>query len=233
MRVVPTAALAAVTLVVAVAGAAGTKSAAYHPAIDPKQFRAVVDNPYFPLAPGTVWNYDEKTGRYSSQDEVRVTVETRVVMGVRCVVVHDVERSNGRVIEDTYDWYAQDQDGNVWYFGEDTKEFHSNGKVDRSGSWEAGVRGAQPGVVMAANPQPGAPYRQEYLAGVAEDMGQVVAVGATVTVPCGAFHDCVRTKDWSTLEKGSEKKWYARGIGVVRTESTGGEIAVLVSMKRP
>jgi len=232
MRIVPAAAIAAVAAMT-VTGVAGGKLAEYRPSIDPKKFHATIDNPYFPLPPGTVWKYDEKAGRYSSQDEMTVTAQTRVVMGVRCVVVHDVERANGKVREDTNDWYAQDDAGNVWYFGEDTREYRSDGKVDRSGSWEAGVRGAQPGVIMWADPKPGAPYRQEYLAKVAEDMGQVTAVGVSTTVPYGSFQNCVRTKDWSTLEQGSEKKWYARGVGCVRTESTGGEVAVLVTMKRP
>jgi len=233
MRIVRAVAFAAVVVVLDHAAVAGGKAAAYHPVIDPQKFDATVDNPYFPLPPGTVWAYEERQGKRVTLDSVTVTSQTRVVMGVRCAVVHDVERTNGRIGEDTYDWYAQDHDGNVWYFGEDTKEFHHDGTVSHAGSWEAGVGGAQPGVIMPAYPQPGAPYRQEYLAGVAEDMGQIVAVGETVTVPHGNYRDCVRTKDWTPLEKGSEKKWYARGVGVVRTEATDGEVAVLVGMTRP
>ena len=204
----------------------------YHPKIEPAEFTHVVDNPYFPLVPGTTFAFVEKAGRETRENKVTVTHDTKTVMGVKCVVVHDTVTVRGVLSEDTFDWYAQNKQGAVWYFGEATREFKSGGRVSTEGSWEAGVRGAQPGIVMPANPQPGEPYRQEYLAGEAEDMGQVVAVGETVTVPFGTLKDCVRTKDWSMLERGSEKKWYARGLGVVRTESSSGEVATLISVTK-
>ena len=138
---------------------------------------------------------------------------------------------NGVIKEDTFDWYAQDKQGAVWYFGEATKEFKAGGKVDTAGSWEAGVNG-QPGIIMPADPKPGPPYRQEYSAGNAEDMAQVVSLNETVTVPFGTFTNCVKTKDWSLLESGNEYKWYAKGIGCVQSKSTAGEVAVLVSVMR-
>jgi hypothetical protein len=153
-------------------------------------------------------------------------------MGVRCVVVHDVVKRNGRVAEDTYDWYAQDRDGNVWYFGEDTKEISAGGRVSTKGSWVGGVNNAQPGIIMPGNPKPGEPYRQEYAPGEAEDMGQVVSVGEAVTVPFGTFKDTVKTKDYSLLEAGNEHKWYARGVGFVRSTATGGDTSELISMTR-
>ena len=153
-------------------------------------------------------------------------------MGVKCVVVHDTVTVGGKVLEETFDWYAQDKQGAVWYFGEATKEFKSGGRVSTEGSWEAGVKGAQPGIAMPAHPKAGEPYRQEFLSGVAEDMGQVVAVGETVTVPAGTYKDCVKTKDWSMLESGHEHKWYAKGVGVVRTESSSGEVATLISVAK-
>ena len=218
---------------VAGAGRVAAKSAPYNPHIDPADFQTKVDNPYLPLVPGTTFRFVETLGKHTSENEVTVTPDTRVVMGVTCVVVRDVVREKGVLKEDTYDWYAQDKHGNVWYFGEDTKEFRPNGKVDTEGSWEAGIGRNRPGIIMPGHPVPGAPFRQEYGPGHAEDMGQVVAVNDSVTVPYGSFGGCVRTKEWSLLEPGTEKKWYAKGIGVVRTESTEKEIATLVSVTRP
>jgi hypothetical protein len=204
----------------------------YQPHIDSANFKSQVDHPYFPLVPGTVFRYVERDGDETSEIETTVTNDTKVVMGVKCTVVHDVESHDGRVAEDTYDYYAQDKEGTVWYFGEATKEVHRDGSTSTSGSWEAGVNGAMPGIIMPANPKPGEPYRQEYLKGHAEDMGQVVATGETVTVKAGAYNDCVKTKDWSMIERGDEYKWYARGVGFVRSMSSGGEVAELVSVSR-
>ena len=214
------------------AAPAAAKGAAYHPAIDPANFQHQVDHPYLPLVPGTSYRYLERQGGETRENEVTVLPDTKVVMGVACVVVHDVVREGGELREDTYDWYAQDKQGNVWYFGEDTKEM-KHGKVDTEGSWEAGVGNNSPGIIMPAAAKPGKPFRQEYGPGHAEDMGQIVAVGEATLVPYGAFKDCVRTKEWSLLEPGAEKKWYARGVGVVRTESTSKEVSVLVSMTKP
>ena len=230
-------AIMAVTSLCMMAGMIGSagaakRSAAYHPTIDVANFQAAIDNPYLPLVPGTTFKLIEKQGKRTSENVITVTHDTKVIMGVTCVVVRDQVMENGKVTEDTYDWYAQDKQGNVWYFGEDTKEFHAKGKVDTEGSWEAGVGRNQPGIIMPGNPKPGAPYWQEYGPGHAEDMGQVVAVDDSVTVPYGSFGRCVRTKEWSLLEPGTEKKWYAPGIGVVRTESTTKEIATLVSMTK-
>ncbi|MSR64900.1 MAG: hypothetical protein EXS18_03865 [Verrucomicrobiae bacterium] len=213
--------------------ALGGRDAGYQPHIDPSNFQATVDNPYHPLVPGTVLKYIEKAGRETSETEVTVTRDTKVVMGVACVVVRDRVKENGVLREETYDWYAQDKQGTVWHFGAAAREFKSGGRVNTAGSWEAGVKGAQPGIVMPGSPKPGRPYRQEYARDEAEDMAQIVAVDETVTVPCGAFKDCVRTKEWSMLESGTETKWYARGVGVVQIESTGGEVSVLVSVTQP
>ena len=212
--------------------AADKKTSDYHPAIDPANFTHVIDHPYFPLVPGTTFNILEKEGRETRENTITVTHDTKTVMGVKCVVVHDTVTVGGKMMEETFDWYAQDKQGAVWYFGEATKEFKSGGRVSEEGSWEAGVKGAQPGIAMPAHPKPGEPYRQEFLAGAAEDMGQVVAVGESVTVPAGTYKDCVKTKDWSLLESGHEHKWYARGIGFVRSESSSGEVATLVSITK-
>jgi hypothetical protein len=213
--------------------ALGFRDDTYHPRIDPADFQTTVDNPYYPLVPGTTLKYVEKSGGEVTENVITVMPDTKVIMGVRCVVVHDQVLEDGAIKEDTYDWLAQHKDGTVWYFGEATKEITPAGKVSTQGSWEAGVDGAEPGILMPAHPQPGEPYRQEYGLGVAEDMGQIVAVGESVTVPAGTFTGCVKTLDWSLLESGSENKWYAKGVGVVKEVSTGGDVATLVSITRP
>jgi hypothetical protein len=225
--------LAFVWVVVAAPVGVGSGAAAYHPHIDPAEFQPAVDNPYFPLVPGTTFTFVETSGRHVSDEEVSVTHDTRTIMGVRCVVVHDRLEEQGVPVEDTFDWYAQDRQGNVWYFGEATTEFLPHGKVSTEGSWEAGVDRARPGIVMQAHPVAGAPYRQEYSPGHAEDMGQVIAIGDSVTVPYGSFAGCLRTREWSRLEPGRETKWYARGVGLVRSRSTAREEAILISVHRP
>ena len=210
-----------------------SKAKKYEPKIDPANFTAgVVDNPFFPLRPGTVFHYAEKNRNKVNDNEVTVTKATKVILGVTCVVVHDtLKDKKGTLIEDTLDWYAQDRDGNVWYFGEDTKEYDDKGNAHTKGSWEAGVKGAQPGIIMPAHAKAGgAKYRQEYLKGEAEDNGQVVATNDKVNVPAGKYTGCIRTKEWSDLESGSEKKWYAKGIGFVRSESKDGGVVELVSV---
>ena len=204
----------------------------YHPSIDAANFLTTIDNPYYPLTPGTTYKYTERSGKHVAEDEVTVTHDTRVIMGVTCVVVHDVAREGGVVKEETYDWYAQDKQGNVWYFGEDTKEFHAGGKISTEGSWEAGVGPNQPGIIMPGKAAPGDAYRQEYGPGHAEDMGQIMAVKESVKVPYGAFKDCVRTKEWSLLEAGTDKKWYAKGVGCVKELSAHGDVTELISLTK-
>jgi hypothetical protein len=188
--------------------------------IDPAQFTTRIDNPYFPLAPGNRWVYREGDERI----EVTVTDQTkRVAMGVEVRVVHDLVTEDGNTIEDTFDWYAQDRSGNVWYFGEDTKEYENGRMVSTKGSWEAGVAGAQPGIIMPAQPAVGMAYRQEYLRGEAEDAAHVLALGERVTVPAGTFTDTVRTADYTPLEPAlCENKTYARGVGTVLTVQLSG-----------
>jgi hypothetical protein len=209
------------------------RAAEYHPTIDPAAFSTRIDNPYHPLVPGTSWILVEKKGKHTVENEITVTRDTRVVMGVTCVVVHDVVREKGKLEEETLEWFAQDKDGNVWYFGEDTKEYGPGKRVSIEGSWEAGIDKGQPGIIMLAHPAPGPAYRQEYGPGAAEDMAQVIATDDSVTTPYGTFAHCVRTKEWSLLESGSEKKWYAKGFGCVREESASGEVSVLISRTGP
>ena len=224
---------------VALAGAAavgcvamGVRKDPYAPKIDPSKFQAKVDNPYFPLVPGTTMKFSEKSGNEVLDNEIEVTHDTKTILGVKCIVVHDVVLDKGQVKEETWDWYAQNNDGTVWYFGEDTKEFKPGGKVSTEGSWEGGVKGAQPGIIMPGRQNIGEPYRQEYLAGHAEDMGKVVATNESVTVPAGSYTGCLRTDEYSMLEAGTEKKWYCRGVGVVKEVSEVGEVAQLVAVER-
>lgn len=224
--------------IVAIAGTAGradakSKPAPYAPHINPAEFQSTVDHPFFPLKPGTRFTYRETIDGKALTAESTVLSESKTVMGVHCVVVHDVLRDHDTVIEDTYDWYAQDLKGNVWYFGENTKEFMPHGRVVTEGSWEGGVGGGIPGIIMPAQLTAGAPYRQEYLRGHAEDMAQILAVNDSLTVPFGTFGGCLRTKEWSMLEAGGEKKWYVRGVGFARSESESGEVSVLISVKHP
>jgi hypothetical protein len=223
------------TIVLAFTGAviAGKDDAKKTENIDPTNYQTVVDNPYFPLVPGTEYNYTEKLGKHISENIVTVTHDTKVILGVTCVVVHDIVKEKGVVKEETFDWYAQDKQGNVWYFGEASKEYKANGKASTEGSWEAGVDGALPGIAMKGQPTVGEPYRQEYYTGVAEDMGQIVGINESTTVPYGSFTGCVKTKDWSNLEPGHEFKWYAKGVGCIRTESAEGEVTELISISRP
>jgi len=220
----------AVLAVTALACGGGGKKASpttvpYAPTIDPAAFADQITNPYFPLTPGTTYVYEGSAGGVAEHNEVTVTNETKTILGVRCVVVHDVVTQDGEVVEDTLDWYAQDSEGNVWYFGEDTKEYENGVVTSTAGSWEAGVDGAQPGIVMKASPQVGDEYRQEYYAGEAEDMAKVLDVSGTRTVPAGSYADVVETEDFSPLEPDIvERKYYAPGIGFVySTRVQGGQ----------
>jgi hypothetical protein len=187
--------------------------------IDPSRFTSAVDNPYLPKLPGMTWEYLSMTSAGELETiTIEVLDERRTVMGVETIVVHDiVTDADGVVIEDTYDWFAQDADGNVWYFGEDTTSY-TDGVASQAGAWEAGVDGALPGIVMPAAPLvSNTGYRQEYRVGEAEDMGQIVELGLAVDVPAGSFTDVVRTKDWTPLEpEVVEHKAYAPGVGWIQ-----------------
>lgn len=212
-----------IAIVVAVVGAAvwlyvnqtpPPEEEAYMPVLDASTFSNVVDNPLLTLAPGQKLVYEGQTEEGLERIEVTVTTDTKTVMGIEAVVVHDQVFLDGELIEDTFDWYAEDAEGNVWYLGEDTKELDGGEVVSTEGSWEAGVDGAQPGVVMWAHPELGQAYRQEYYAGKAEDMGEIVALGETVETAFGTFEGCLKTRDWTPLEaQVDEYKWYCPAIG--------------------
>ncbi len=192
--------------------AAMDAAVAYTPVIDPADFVDVIDNPYWPLTPGTSFEFKSA----GEQTKVVVTSERRTVMGVSTVVVADKVFADGKLAEDTSDWYAQDRAGNVWYFGEATLSYEDDPAGDPTGSWEAGVNGAQPGVVMLADPLGGDVYRQEFYAGEAEDLALVRHANGSITVPAGSYENVLVTEEWSPLEPDIiELKYYAKGIGVV------------------
>jgi len=197
------------------------RAADYAPNIDPSNFVKGIDNPYFPLEPGTTWVYEGQTPEGTERVEDTVLQETKRVMGVECVVLRDRVWLNGELIEDTVDWHAQDKEGNVWYFGEYTREYE-NGKVSTEGSFKAGEDGALPGIIMPADPKVGDSYRQEYYRGEAEDMAEVISLNGAglndaVSTPYGSFsEDVLVTKDWNPLEPDIlEHKYYAPGIGLI------------------
>jgi hypothetical protein len=204
------------------------------PAFDPDRFLPQIDNPFLSYAPGTRWVYEETTDEGTERVEVVVLDETREVAGVQAVVVRDTVTVDGELVEDTYDWFAQDEDGNVWYLGEDVKNYENGQYVDAAGSWEAGVDGAQAGILMWADPQPGAEYSQEYYRGEAEDMARVVALDGAADVPFGRYTDLVVIEEWTPLEPAiAERKYYARGVGQVLGEVVrgGSGRATLLSMQ--
>ncbi len=196
----------------------------YRPEIDPGHFVDAIDNPYLPLAVGSRWVYEGDSDGETEQVEVVVTDERRDILGIGAVVVRDTVRIDGEVVEDTFDWFAQDRDGNVWYLGEDSHEIEDGRVLNAEGSWEAGVDGALPGIVMPARPSVGDAFRQEFAAGEAEDMGEVLGVGEVRDIGLGRYDDVVVTRDWTPLEpEVVEEKWYAAGVGkIYETHTAGG-----------
>jgi len=191
---------------------------AYNPIVTPDDFVDVIDNPFFPLKPGTTFVYEGTTKAGFEHNEVRVTHRTREILGVTCVEVRDTVTVDGELVESTLDWYAQDEEGNVWYFGENSKELEEGLIVSLEGSWIAGVDRAKPGIIMKAHPHVGNLYRQEFSLGVAEDMAKVLSLNDSVTVPHGSFTDCLKTREFTPLEPDAkENKFYAPGIGNIKT----------------
>ena len=195
--------------------------------IDPADFEDtnMAGNDFFPLTPGLTYVYEgENEEGVPVRIEEEYTDQTKIIIGVTCAVVEFREYEDGELIEETSDWYAQDKQGNVWYFGEDSKDIENGQVVGTSGSWEAGVDGALPGIIMFAEPVEGLWYRQEYYEGEAEDVGQVLSLSGSVTVPYGTFTNCLQTAEWTPLEPGIvEHKFYSSGVGLVRVVAVEGE----------
>lgn len=208
----------------------------YRPRIDPSSFTANVTNPWFPLQPGTTYVYTGTKDSQKALDVVAVSARTEKIDGVVTRAVDDRLFLNNVLEERTTDYYAQDRCGNVWYFGEDTAELDRSGRVtDRSGSFRAGVRGAQPGVFMLRHPQIGRWFRQEWFAGEAEDRFRALSTGASVTVRFGRFHGALRTEEKTDLEPGViDNKFFVQGVGDVKevTVKGGNEMMELVDVLR-
>lgn len=205
----------------------------YAPVLDPASFVTVIDNPYFPLPVGRTLVYTGVKDGQTQTDTVIVTDQTKVILGITATVVSDIATHGGTVLEKTFDYYAQDEQGNVWYLGEDTTAFLPNSKTDTSGSFLAGVDGAQPGIIMEANPQIPDAYRQECYAGQAEDTAWVVATSGSVSVPYGKVRNILTTLESTRIEPGAfDEKIYGPGIGIVSEQSLTGPIehAELVSV---
>jgi hypothetical protein len=204
----------------------------YRPEITATDFVDGIDHPYLPLLPGSRWVYEGEADGEVERTEVEVLEERREVFGVSAVVVRDRVSIDGELVEDTLDWFAQDRAGNVWYLGEESTEYEDGEAVSTAGSWEAGVDGALPGIVMPAEPRPGHAYRQEFYPGEAEDLAEVLRVDGTAAVPVGAFEDVVTIREWNPLEPAVvEEKHYAAGVGMIseNTVTGGSERADLVS----
>lgn len=196
----------------------------YAPTLDPADFVALIDNPYLPLRSGARWVYEGDSDGEHERIEVVVTGETRPIAGITATVVRDTVHVGGEMVEDTYDWFAQDRDGNVWYLGEDSHEIVAGEVVNDDGSWEHGVDGAIAGIVMPARPEVGHAFRQEFYAGEAEDMGEILEIGAAKQIGLGSYDDVVVTRDWSPLEAETvEEKWYAAGVGKIYEVHTAGK----------
>jgi len=206
----------------------------YEPVLNPADFTTKIDNRYFPLPVGRVLTYRGTKDGENVVNTTTVTEDTKTVAeGIRARVVKDVlTTTDGQLREKTFDWYAQDDKGNVWYFGEDTTAYNPDGTKDKSGSWEAGVHDAEPGVIMEANPQIPDAYRQEFQRGVAEDTAWVVHRGGSVTVPYGTLDHVLHSLEATRVEPGSyDEKVYAPGIGIaVERSLTSSETSELVSV---
>lgn len=198
----------------------------YDPAIDPASFVSHINNKFFSLKPGQTYIYHNQTPEGLEVIKTEVTQQTRPVIGVTTMVVRDRAWLNGRLQEDTRDYYAQDKAGNVWYFGEAVDNFENGKLKDHAGSWEAGVNGAKPGIIMEANPLPGDTYRQEFFPGTAEDQADVVSLEESVQVPYKNYRHCLETRDYSPLDPGiNEYKYYcAGGVLALEREMADGQV---------
>ncbi len=188
----------------------------YSPSVDAADFVTQIDNPYWPLKPGTAFHYRGVRGTTPQTDDEVVTHRTIKILGITSVVVRDTVSEHGHAVERTFDFYAQDKQGNVWYLGEDSYELQHGRFVKASDSWRSGVNGARPGIIMPAHPQPGDSYRQEYYPqGEAMDEARVLGVRGPVTVPHGTFKRALVTSEFSPLEPQTEEKYYVAGVGEV------------------
>ena len=195
----------------------------YTPDIDPANFVGRIDNRYLPFIPGTGFHFEGVKGKAPQRDDEIVTHRTKRILGINATVVRDTVSEHGRAVERTFDYYAQDKQGNVWYMGELSLERQHGRLVKASDSWLAGVDGGKPGIIMPAHPRRGDAYRQEfYPPGKALDEARVVGHRGPVTVPYGSFKRALVTLERSPLEPQTEKKYYVAGIGEVKEQVVKG-----------
>jgi hypothetical protein len=220
----------ALALAVMTAGIAAATSAKSVVTVDPADFVRDVTNPWYPLPRGSQAVFRGRQSGKPTRDVMTVRRGTKTILGVPCVVVTDYLYVDGRLRERTRDWFAQDTKGSVWYFGEDTAELDATGHVtSREGSWQAGVDGAEAGIVMPGRPRVGQSFRQEFYKGHAEDHFKIVSISAQVSTPFVSGSHAMKTLEWSPLEPGvREHKYYVRGIGLVAVPA---DDQVLVSFK--
>lgn len=229
--------LSAIALLMVLACQSNSTGPNYDPAL-PSAWANAVTNAYFPLVPGTILEYSGQTASGPETVTVEVLRETKVINGVRATVVRDRVVLNGKLKEDTIDWYAQDNAGNVWYLGEAVKDYENGQVVSTEGSFEWGVDGALPGIIMWADPlaHVGTDYRQEYYRRHAEDWAKVLAGGQAVTVPAGSFSGCIRIEEWNGLKSEAHtSKTYCPQVGIALENSavTGGDRVELVRVTKP
>jgi hypothetical protein len=195
----------------------------YSPSIHAADFVSRVDNRLWPLKPGTTFHYQGVRGQTQQFDDETVTHRTKRILGIRSTVVRDTVSEAGHAIERTFDWYAQDKFGNVWYMGELSLELKNGHFAKASDSWKSGVNGAKPGIIMPANPKPGDRYRQEYYPpGQALDEAHVLGHRGPVTVPYGTFARPLVTSEFSPLEPQTEHKYYVAGLGEIKEKVVKG-----------
>ncbi len=232
---------ALVSTVIAVVALAGAVAVASRSATPPlpraADFSARVDNPWYPLIPGTTYVYRGAKDGQPSREVLTVTHKTKLIAGVPCVVIEDRLYLSGYLEERTTEWYSQDKQGNVWYFGENTAELAKDGRVtSTSGAWQAGVNGAKPGLFMFAHPRVGQSAQQEFYKGQAADHFKVLSLHASASTPYTTSTNAMLTEEWTPLEPGAlDHKLYVRGIGTIleQTVKGGSERAALVSVRRP
>jgi len=202
----------------------------YHPKIDPADFSPDVDNPLFPLTPGTTLVYSGTKDGKKALDLFAPSQETKLVDGVITRIVEDRLFLDGWLQERTSDYYAQDRCGNVWYFGEDTATLDKHGNViSTEGSFLAGIDGAEPGVFMQKHPELDRRFRQEWYKGHAEDTFKAIDLSTKIRVPYGSFHHALQTEEATALEPGvRDNKYYVEGIGEVEELAVRGPVEKLV-----
>lgn len=229
--------LAGIALALAACGGGDPTQPNYDPQLDPADFVAAVTNPFFPLSPGSTQHYRGETADGVETIVTEVLSDTRTILGITATIVHDQVFLDGELIEDTFDWYAQQNTGDVWYLGEDSKEIENGQVVSTAGSWEAGVDGAKPGIIMWGDPAAhlNEEYRQEFYEGVAEDVATVIALDEGVDVPYGTFTGCIKTEDRNPLQAGAvEHKFYCSGIGLTMEGPVdGSELIELTDITSP